>query len=689
MNSKATNATNAAYDSQGESPRIGVYVCHCGGNISDVVDVEQVAKTAAKLPAVAVCRRNVFMCSDSGQKLIAEDIEKENLDAVVVAACSPSLHELTFRGTLVRAQLNPYLYEHANVREQVSWCSKSNPEGATEKAIRMVAAAVGKARNLAPLKKTRVDATQHVAVIGGGVSGLRATIDLARRGLQVTLLERSPFLGGRMAQLERLYPTGDNAREVLHELLDQAISDPNVTIHPLAEVIHYSGSVGNFQLHVRLHPRGVSAELDSAKVEEVIEACPEAAGNEFNYGLGTRKAIYLPYRSCYPSLPAIDWNICTKCGECMEVPGVSGIHLEEEPEEIELNVGSIVLATGFDHYEPAAGEYGYGEHPRVITLPQFIRMLDEEGPTAGMVGGENHPVKNVCFIHCVGSRQVEGIHQPGPDGQVNRYCSRVCCTATLQAVCSIRDRFPDINVYDFYQDIRTYGRGHEDYYEEACQKGVLFFRWAAESPPVVAKNDAGPSPLKVTVKDTLTWNEEIEVPADLVVLSSGMVPRDIGPLVDMLKLPRSADGFLQEVHPKLRPVELAVNGVMIAGACQAPMDTTESCASAGAAAAKASALLTKGYIELDPFVATVDEAACTGGADCDEACVKECKYQQAISMVEKEVDGERITVAEVETALCDGCGMCVAVCPHGAIQVAGWQLKQFEAMVDAIVMDAV
>jgi len=687
MRPESSKDAQAGRDPEDRSPRIGVYVCHCGGNISDVVDVEKVAQAAAKLPGVAICRRNVFMCSDSGQNLITEDIEKEKLDGVVVAACSPNLHELTFRGTLVRAKLNPYLYEHANIREQVSWCSKSDPVGSTEKAIRMVAAAVGKTRSLTPLEKSRVEAKGHVAVIGGGVSGLRSAIDLSRRGLKVTLLESSPFLGGRMAQLDRLYPTGDNARELLRELLAQVTSDPNVTIYTLAEVTGTSGSMGNFYLDVQLHPRGVSGELDSIKVEEIIEVCPETTNNEFDYNLVERKAIYLPYRGCYPPIPVIDWEACTKCGKCTEVVGVKGISLEENPKKIRLNVGSIVLATGFDHYEPTAGEYGYGEHPQVITLPQFIRMLDEEGPTRGRLERDNHPVKNICFIHCVGSRQVEGIHQPGPDGQVNNYCSRVCCTATLQAACDIRERFPDVNVYDFYQDIRTYGRGHEDYYEDACKQGVLFFRWVADSPPVVEKADNGGSPLTVKVKDTLTWGEEIEVLADLVVLSSGMVPRDISPLVEMLKLPRSADRFLQEVHPKLRPVELAVNGVMIAGACQAPMDITESCASAAAAAAKASVLLAKGYIELDPFVATVNATSCTGGLDCDAACVDECKFQQAISIVEKEVGGKKVKLAEVATALCNGCGMCVAVCPHRAIQVAGWQLDQFDAMIDAIVMD--
>jgi len=667
-----------------ETPRVGVYICHCGGNISDIVDVEKVVQVAAGFPDVVVARQNMFMCSDIGQNHIAEDIVKEKLNRVVVAACSPSLHELTFRRTLTRSRLNPYLYEHANLREQVSWVSKSNPGGATEKAIRLVAAAVGKARLLKPLEPVRVDARRQVAVVGGGVTGLRCALDLARRGLGVTLLERSPFLGGHMAQLGRIYATDSDARELLHELLAQVTAHPNLTVHTLAEVTATSGYVGNFHLNVRVHPRGVTEQLDPEHVQKAIAACPESAASEFDHGLVKRKAIYLAYPGCSPPLPAIDWKHCTRCGKCVEAISAKGIALDEQPTEIELDVGAIVLATGFDSYEPRRGEYGYGEYPEVITLPQLVRILDEEGPTGGKLEWNGRPMKNVALIHCVGSRQVEGIHEPGPDGQVNDYCSRFCCTATLHAANEIGKRFPDRNVFDFYQDIRTYGRGHEDYYENASKQGVLFFRYNAEEPPVVERAAGeSTSPLVVRVKDTLTWGEELEVPADLVVLSTGMVPHDISDLVDMLKLPRSADRFLQEVHPKLRPVEVSVTGILVAGTCQAPMDITESCAAASAAAVKASALLSKGYIELDPFVARVDLELCQG----EGKCVEECKFQKAISLIEMDVGGKTVKRAMVNAALCGGCGMCAAVCPHGAIQVDGWRLDQFEAMVDAIAAD--
>ncbi len=661
----------------GNEPRVGVYICHCGGNISDVVDVQQVAEEAGRLPGVVVARTHMFMCSDPGQQSIQEDIRNLGLNRVVVASCSPRLHEQTFRNALQRAGLNPFLYEHANIREQVSWVTHARPAEATEKAARLVGAAVGKARLLEPLEPIRVDARRHAVVIGGGVSGLKSAIDLAAHGTSVALVEKSPFLGGHVAQLDQVHPTGEDARELLDSLIREVSSSPNVEVLTNAEVVEAEGYIGNFRLKVRQRPRGVALGFEAFGRAEA--ACPVQVENEYDYGLTTRKAIYLSHEGCYPPAPAIDWQNCNRCGRCAEAVG-EGIDLDLEPSVFEVKAGVIVVATGFDHYEPGRGEYGFEDLQQVITLPHLIRLMAEQRGKDGVLRWNGRPVRNIAMIHCVGSRQIEGVHEPRDGQPLNEYCSRVCCTATLQAANELRDRFPGTNVFDFYRDIRTYGRGHEEYYETASRKGVRFFRFAAEEPPVVERAEAGDSnPLIVRVRDRLTFGEEIEVPVDLVVLSVGMVPRKVDSLVDMLKLPVGSDGYLLEVHPKLRPVEVAVNGVLLAGTAQAPKDITESTASASAAAVKAATILSRGHVELDPYVAQVEPSRCDG---CGE-CLSVCGYQGAMSMVGGAGDGTP-RVAEINGALCKGCGSCVAVCPTGAITLKGWTVEQFDAMVDAL-----
>ncbi|NMC19597.1 MAG: CoB--CoM heterodisulfide reductase iron-sulfur subunit A family protein, partial [Thermogutta sp.] len=652
--------------------------------ISDVVDVDRVVQAAARLPGVVVARQSSAMCSQAGQNLLIEDIQREKLDRIVIGACTPSLHEHTFRAAAARADLNPYLYEHVNLREQVSWCTKSDPEGATDKAIRLIAAGVAKAKKLQPLAPISMKAVRHVAVIGGGISGLRAARDLSRLGFAVTLLERSPFLGGRVAHWHRLYPTEIAARDLLATLIQEVEKDPNITVLTQAEVVEATGCLGNFQLQAAVMPRGVD-HLSPEEITAAIEACPVQVASEFDFGLTERKAIYRPYEGCSPAMPAIDWEACTRCGQCLAAVGGKGISLEGEEKRLTIAAGAILLATGFDLYQPYDGELGYGQHREVITLAQLERLLDPQGPTGGRLEWQGRPVRNVCLIHCVGSRQIEGVHRPGPNGKVNTHCSRVCCTATLRAAVEIRRRFPEVNVFDLHQDIRTYGRGHEEYYTEASRLGVVFMRYPGEQPPVVSAAEADSSPLAVRVKDLLTFGEELEVPADLVVLATGMIPRDIESLIEQLKIARSEDGFLQEVHPKLRPVEMAVGGIFLAGTCQAPMDVMESCSGASAAAAKAGSLLSHGTIELEPFRAQVDPDLCQGHGKCVEAC----RHQQAIRLIEEERDGRTATRAEVNSALCNGCGMCVPVCPTGAIQVAGWRLDQFDAMVDAVVAEHV
>ena len=584
--------------------KIGVYICYCGGNISDHVDVEEVRNRAEKMPGVTVAKTNMFMCSDPGQEMIIEDLKAGKIDRVVVASCAPSLHEATFRGAIERAGANPYIYEHANIREQVSWVHHGDP--ATNKAAVLISAAAAKAGKLKPLEPIRVDAKKHAVVIGAGIAGIKTALDIAQNGIQVAMIEKNQILGGHLNNLGRLAPFGENASDILNELLDQVKAQPAITVYTGCEVTDVQGYVGNFTLDVK-------TEEKSFKIE----------------------------------------------------------------------TGSIVMATGSTPYQPFKGEFGFGAHPEVITLQTLIKTLKQGTPGGNRFEYQGRPVRNIAMIHCVGSRQIPGIHQPKEDGVLNEYCSRTCCSAMLNAANQIRENFPGTQIYEMYRDIRTYGRGQEALYNRASANKVVFMRYEADAPPEVAESATSSFPLTVKIKDSLTFNEEMEVPADLVVLATGVEPNDVTNLASIMKLPVGTDRFLLEVHPKLRPVEFPVSGVFLAGTCQAPMDSGEACNAAGAAAAKTCALLDKGVIELDPFVAEVDPDKCQGHGACVDACIKE----GALNLIEVQHQGKTVKQAKVTAAMCLGCGACVAVCPEKAIDLNGWALEQYEKMVDAIISD--
>jgi heterodisulfide reductase subunit A2 len=595
--------------------KIGVYICRCGGNISDVVDVERVAETVRLIPGVATAKVHTFVCSDPGQHMISNDILAEKLDRVVVASCSPFLHEQTFRGAVARGGMNPYLYEHVNIREQASWAHKHDPAGATAKAIRMIAGAVGKLRYAHPLEQIKLPNHRRALVIGGGIAGLKAASDLAGRGIKVLLVEASQQLGGHLNDWGRIYPSEHSAAELVKDLSQRVRQNPNIEVLLGWKITAVSGFIGNFKI--------------------VAE-------------------------SSHPPMAAAPRK--------------------------EATVGAIIMATGFRPYVPRDGEFLYGSEPCVVTMPEFIQLMQNVSPDARKLTFRNNNIRNIAFLHCVGSRQLDGIHEPPANGRLNTYCSRTCCSTILQQAMAVRRRFPQIGVFDFNQDIRTYGRGEENYYIDANKAGVVFFRYNGEEPPkvqVTPHSRAKEGALSVTVKDALTWGEELELGVDMVVLGTGMVPGHIEDLIDQMKLATGEDGFLQEVHPKLRPVEVAVNGVLLAGTAQGPMNIAETLAAAGAAAVKAAAMFATEEVELNPYVAEVDLSLCCGEAQC----VTQCDYEGALKMVEMEVNGEMVQRAQVNAGLCVGCGACVAVCPHRAIDLNGWRLDQFEAMVEGIAAD--
>jgi heterodisulfide reductase subunit A len=657
--------------------RIGVYTCYCGGNISGVVNCDKVAAAMGKQPGVVCSRTDISMCSSVGQALIEKDIKELGVNRVVVGACAPALHEQTFRGAVTRAGMNPFLYNHVGLREQDSWAHPHDKDGATDKAMHLMAAGIAKARLLDPLEPIRLEAKKHTLVIGGGVAGLRAAQDLARQGLAVTLIEKEPFLGGHVAQWEKTFPNQDSAVGIVKSLIEQVVSNPNITVLTQAEVIAASGYVGKYSVQIRQHSRGVSDDQS----EKVMAACTQRVADPFNYGLTDRKVIYRQYEGCYPQSPAVDWENYN--GESISVDGYS-VQLKDESVTFNLTVGAIVVATGFDPYAPRKGEYGFGELPQVATLPQVIRTLSSQKSDEALLWN-GKPVRSLALIHCVGSRELEGVDQPHEDGHLNNYCSRVCCSASLQTTRELHERFPKLTIFDLHQDIRTYGRGHERLYYDALEGGVRFLRYSGEEKPQVAAADAKDKyPVTVRVKDLLTYREEIELGVDLVVLAVGMEPRASDELISMLKISRGSDRFLMEVHPKLRPVETSVNGVVLAGTAQGPMNIQESLSAASAAAAKVSSLLGKGRVELPPFVAYVHPELCKGG---EPACVAACEYEGAIEQKIFIENGVEVKRAVVTAANCVGCGACVAACPNGAIDIQGWTLAQYNAMVDAIALD--
>lgn len=640
------------------SERIGVYVCWCGGNISDVVNVKEVAKHASQQPEVVVAKDVMFACSDEGQRTMVEDIKSLKLDGIVVASCSPVLHEQTFRRVAERAGLNKYLYVHVNIREQDSWAHGHDKQGATSKAEELVGMGIEKLAKASPLNPIRVELESRVLVVGAGVSGLRTSLDLAREGIHVTLLEKEPFVGGFVNRLPDVNPVHRPGKEVVADLVRRVMDTGMVEILSNTDLVEISGSIGHFKARFRERPRHLAKNAVRERLVTASKECPVSVPNEENYGLTERKAIVLP-EGRYPDSPYIDIASCTRCGICQAMFG-EALSFDQEPIEFEEEFSVVVQSTGFQPYKPANGEFGYGVANRVLTLPEFLRLADTSGKELRFRG---EPVKDVAFIYCVGSRQTEA-------GGPNAYCSRYCCTSTLNADSYIKKRFGEkINTYHLYRDIRAYGL-YETMYEKASREKALFIRYDPLTPPSVSQDG---EKVRLVTKDTLSGGSDVEVTADLAVLVTGMVPNEDGKkLSSALKVSASKDGFVQELHPKLRPVETTVGGVLVGGAAQGPKDTHESMISGVAAAAKASTLLMKGYTELEPYIVTVTESKCNG---CGE-CVDECPAG-AISMEDRE--GEKVAVVNV--AMCKGCGACAAICEPEALQLIGYTYPQLRAMI--------
>ena len=647
-----------------EEVRIGVYVCHCGLNIAGVVDVKAVAEYAKTLPGVVVARDYPYMCSDPGQKMIQDDIKKYRLNRVVVASCSPAMHEPTFRRCVEEAGLNRYLMEMVNIREHCSWCHPHEPEEATEKAKDLVRMAVARARLLEPLEVRRASVEPSVLIIGGGIAGITAALEVAKRGFTAYLVEKEPFLGGLVARLNDLMVTWQDGRELLAsflEELDKAVREGKVHLYLPAEVVSVEGYIGNFTARIKRYPRYV----DPAKCDacgKCADVCPVEVPDEHAAGLRNRKAIYMPYEGAYPRAYAVDEDACTKCGKCVEACPKGAIDLSAEPEELEVPVGTIIVATGSEPYTPAEGEFGFKEHPDVITSLQLEQLLRPDGPTKGELvrPSDGRRPKRVAFVFCVGVRTPE-----------RPYCARICCGVAIKQALRIRERWPDVEVALIYRDIRAFGRGYEEMYSALREAGVALFKYRPEDPPKVAREDKG---LVLTFTDP-TLGAQVRVPADLVVLVTGLVPRaDAHEVAGLLRLTIGPDGFFKEAHPKLRPLDSLVDGVFMAGCCQGPKDIPESITQARGAAARACAPLARGFVEVEPITAEVDPDKCSGCGTCILIC--------PFGAISKDERG----IAVVNEVMCKGCGTCAAACPERAIRLKHFTDEQIRAQALAAIL---
>jgi len=632
-----------------ETPRVGVFVCHCGLNIAGVIDVKEVVEYAKTLPYVMFAGDNRYSCADPGQEQIRKAIQENKLNRVIVAACSPRMHEPTFRKCIMDEGLNPYYFEMANIREFSSWCHPSTPEEATEKAKDIVRMAVAKAILLQPLNVIEVPVTNKAMVLGGGIAGISAALDLAEMGFKVYMVEKGESIGGHMAQLDKTFPTLDCSICIEGPKMVDVSRHPNIEIISYADVLSVQGYVGNFKVKVRKNPRYVIAD-NCTGCGECRDVCPVEYPNEWDMNMGVRKAISIPFEQAVPLFHTINKDYCIECYKCVDACGArQAINFDQKPEEIELDVGAIIVASGFDIYLPNDDSlYGYGRYDNVITALELERLILAAGPTAGKVvrASDGKKPHSVAFIQCVGSRDINKFE----------YCSGFCCMYALKNSILLKEKYKDdVEVYLLYIDMRTWFKGYEEFYRRARDLGVNFIRGKASQ----IIEDPKTKNLFIRAED-MTLGEPIELEAELVVLCTAAVPKKgADEVARIFSISRGTDGFFLESHPKLKPIDTAVDGIFLAGACQAPKDIPYSVAQGSGAAGRAATILSKPKWKIEPIIAVVDPKTCQNTRVKCGICEKVCPYGAARAP-EKQV-------AQVLPAMCHGCGTCVAECPTDSI----------------------
>lgn len=660
--------------------RIGVFVCHCGTNIAGTVDVKAVAAALSHEPGVVFSTDYQYMCSQAGQNMIKDAIAEHKLSGIVVCSCSPRMHEATFRKTAAGAGLNPYMVEIANIREQCSWVHKDMPTG-TEKAIILGKAAVAKVNLNAPLTPGESPVTKRALVIGGGIAGIQTALDIADAGFPVDIVETKPTIGGKMAQLDKTFPTLDCAACILTPKMVDVAQNEKIRIFSYSEVTAVKGFVGNFDVTIKRKARYVKEEICTG-CGLCTEKCPQKkVPNEFNLGMNNRSAIYIPFAQAVPKVATIDPNYCMmlktgKCGVCSKVCGAGAIDYKAKDEFVEEKYGAIVVATGFNPISMEKfDEFAYSQSKDVITSLELERLMNAAGPTGGTLlrpSDGKHP-HTIVFVQCVGSR-CAACADKGKE-----YCSKICCMYTAKHAMLIRDKYPDTEVYVFYIDVRTPGKNFDEFYRRAVEEyGVHYIKG------MVGKVSPEGDKLKVQGSD-LIYGNQLHIDADLVVLAAAIEPdKSARRLATMLTASMDTNDFFTEAHPKLRPVESPTAGVFLSGTCQGPKDIPETVSQAGAAASKVIGLLCKDKLTGNPCVAHSDEMMCNGCSTCE----KVCPYG-AITYIEKEFRmPDRTTkirrVASVNEAVCQGCGACTVACMSGAMDLRGFTSRQIMAEVDAI-----
>lgn len=655
--------------------RVGVFICHCGTNIAGSLDVERVAKAAEGFPDVCFATTYKYMCSEQGQQTMKDAIDEHKLDRIVIGSCSPRMHEATFRKYLSATSVNPFMLEVANIREQCSWVH-TDFESATQKAIDLVRMSVAKVRENKPLFTSSIPLNKKALIIGAGIAGIQAALDIGDAGYQVTLVEKEPSIGGHMIMLDKTFPTLDCSACISTPKMSEVAAHPNVTLMTCSEVESVGGYVGNFEVTIRQHAKYVNYDVCTG-CGSCETKCPVKTTSEFDQGLAQRSAIYRPFPQAVPAKPVIDAAHCTKlltgkCGICAKICPLDAIDYKDEDKLITDIYGAVIVATGYDLVDWATlyPEYGGGRFKDVVTGLQFERLLNAAGPTQGKIirPSDGKTPKDFVIIKCVGSR--DKLKDIG-------YCSRACCMYSAKHAHQILEKIPGASVTVFYMDVRTPGKAYEEFYDRAREDGARYLRGR------VSKIYMDNGRLVCRGEDTL-MSGIVEVPADMVILASGMAPANkVKDVTGKLAIATDSYGWIQEAHPKLRPVETQSAGIYLAGTCQGPKDIPDTVSQASAAASKVTALFSHDELEGSPMISNVTESKCCG---C-EACMVVCPYK-AITMeeiVSREVAGRvNRSVAKVNTGLCQGCGCCTAACKTGAIDLLGFTNLQILREVDAL-----